>query len=202
MPRTGPRGGPLTRARIAEVADGLFRQHGFEAVTVAQIAQHAGVSSVTVFNHFPRKEDIFFDRAPEASELLRATVRDRRAEGLDVLTALQRATRRLLDEQHPLSGADPRSVDFFRIVAASPVLLSRAREVASELQSVLAEELRGDSSFTGDAGMFAALFIAGYAEVMVGTARRVIAGEAPDDLLGEHRARFERLFAALRDGVA
>ena len=66
MPRTGSRGGPQTRAKIAEVAAGLFLEQGFDAVTVADIAKAAGVSSVTVFKHFPRKEDLFLDRQNEA----------------------------------------------------------------------------------------------------------------------------------------
>ncbi|MGH8916994.1 MAG: TetR/AcrR family transcriptional regulator, partial [Actinomycetes bacterium] len=69
MPRTSERGGPQTRARIAEVAAGLFVERGYDAVTVAEIARQAGVSSVTVFNHFPRKEDLYLDRADDAAEI-------------------------------------------------------------------------------------------------------------------------------------
>jgi hypothetical protein len=36
----------------------------------------------------------------------------------------------------------------------------------------------------------------------VGTARRLIAGEPPGAVVDDHRARFERLFDALRSGVA
>src|SRR5689334_24521679 len=103
MPRAGERGGPQTRARIADVAARLFLERGFDAVTVAEIARVAGVSSVTVFNHFPRKEDLFLDRAADAVEVLRAAVRDRPA-GVDVVDSLRAATLRLVDERHPLSG--------------------------------------------------------------------------------------------------
>src|SRR4051812_20151864 len=71
MPRTDARGGPQTRARILEVSTRLFLERGYDAVTVADIARQAGVSSVTVFKHFPRKEDLFLDRADDAVELLR-----------------------------------------------------------------------------------------------------------------------------------
>ena len=50
--------------------------------------------------------------------------------------------------------------------------------------------------------MLAAFFIAGYATVMVETARRLIEGEPLTALLDGHHARFERLFDALRHGVA
>ena len=200
MPRTGERGGPQTRARISEVAARLFLERGFDPVTVAEVAREAGVSSVTVFNHFPRKEDLFLDRSADAVEFLRSAVRDR-ACGVDVVTSLRDTTLGLVDDRHPLSGVNDRSVPFFRTVAASPALIGRAREIASDLQRTLAEELERDPTFEGDETLLAAFFIAGYSTVMVETARRLVAGEPLSDLVDEHRARFERLFAALRNGV-
>lgn len=200
MPRTGERGGPQTRARILEVATRLFLERGYDTVTVAEVAREAGVSSVTVFNHFPRKEDLFLDRAVDAVELLRSAVRDR-APGVDVLASLRDATLRLFDARHPLSGVNDRSIPFFRTVAASPALVARAREIASDLQRTLAEELERDPTFEGDGTLLAAFFIAGYGTVMVETARRLIAGEPPSAVVDDPRARFERLFDALRSGV-
>ena len=200
MPRTSERGGPQTRARIREVANRLFIERGYDAVTVAEVAREAGVSSVTVFNHFPRKEDLFLDRTSDAVDLLRSAVRHR-AEGVDVLTSLRDQSMRLFEERHPLSGVDARSVGFFRTVAASPALVARAREIRSELQQILADELDRDESFTGDATLFAALFLAGYSSVLVETAQRVIAGASPDAVLDDHRDRLERMFDALRTGI-
>jgi AcrR family transcriptional regulator len=200
MPRTGERGGPRTRARISEVATRLFLERGYDAVTVAEVAREAGVSSVTVFNHFPRKEDLFLDRAVDADELLRSAVRDR-APGVEVLASLRDVTFRLFDARHPLSGVNDRSIPFFRTVAASPALVARAREIASDLQRTLAEELERDPTFAGDGTLLAAFFIAGYGTVMVETARRLINGETMSAVVDDHRARFERLFDALRGGV-
>jgi AcrR family transcriptional regulator len=200
MPRTGERGGPQTRARIADVAARLFLEQGFDAVTVAQVAREAGVSSVTVFNHVPRKEDLFLDRSVEADELLRSAVRDR-APGVDVVASLRDVVLRLVDDGHPLSGVNDRSTPFFETVAASPALLARAREIAADLQRTLAEELDRDPTFTGDGTLLAAFFVAGYGTVMAETARRRIAGAPPAVVVDEHRARLERLFDALRCGV-
>src|SRR6476469_6220129 len=132
MPRTGTRGGPQTRARILQVAARLFLERGYDTVTVAEVARVAGVSTVTVFNHFPRKEDLFLDRAVDAVEFLRSAVRDRAA-GVDVLASLRDTTLHLVDTGHPLSGVNDRSIPFFRTVAASPALVARAREIASDL---------------------------------------------------------------------
>ncbi|GAA3598311.1 TetR/AcrR family transcriptional regulator [Kineosporia mesophila] len=200
MPRTSTRGGPQTRARIAQIADKLFYEHGFENVTVAQVAKEAGVSSVTVFKHFPRKEDLFLDRSEDAVELLRSAVRDR-ATGTDVLESLRVMALGLTATSHPLSGLDPASDPFFATLAASPALIARARDIASDLQQTLTAELEQDGTFDGDAPLLAAFFIAGYSSVLVETARRRIAGASPERATDDHRTRLEGMFAALRNGV-
>ncbi|MEV6410705.1 helix-turn-helix domain-containing protein [Kribbella sp. NPDC051718] len=198
MPRTSARGGPQTRARILSVATTLFLERGYDPVTVAEIAREAGVSSVTVFNHFPRKEDLFLDRVDDAHEFLRAAIRDR-APGEDVLTSLQALTLHLADEKHPLSGLNDRSVTFFRTVAGSPALIARARELAADLQQTLTEELPQSSDT--DPALLSALFIAGYTTVLTETARHRLTDSPTATIEANHRARLDGLFTILREGV-
>jgi AcrR family transcriptional regulator len=200
MPRNAARGGPQTRARISDVATRLFLERGFDAVTVAEVAREAGVSSVTVFKHFPRKEDLLLDRADDATDLLRTAVRDRGE--VDVLTSLREAVLELADDRHALSGLKDRSVPFFVTVAASPALIARAREIADELQQTLTEELSGDAAFADDAALLAAFLIAGYTTVLTETARRLMAGATPDEVAEDHRASVDHLFDKLRHGFA
>ncbi len=47
-----------TRERIAEAGLSLFLQHGFEAVTLDQVALAADISRRTFFHYFDSKEDI------------------------------------------------------------------------------------------------------------------------------------------------
>jgi AcrR family transcriptional regulator len=47
-----------TRDRIRTCALDLFREQGYDATTVEQIAAAAGVSHMTVFRYFPAKEDV------------------------------------------------------------------------------------------------------------------------------------------------
>lgn len=66
-----------TRQLISDVATRLFLERGFDQVTVDEIATAADVGRMTVFNHFPRKEDMFFDRDEDGHELLREVLRQR-----------------------------------------------------------------------------------------------------------------------------
>jgi AcrR family transcriptional regulator len=49
-----------TRDHVRRTAQQLFAEHGFEAVTIADIASGADVAVQTVFNHFTTKEELFF----------------------------------------------------------------------------------------------------------------------------------------------
>ncbi|HYQ41677.1 MAG TPA: TetR/AcrR family transcriptional regulator [Polyangiaceae bacterium] len=131
-----------TRQRLSDVATRLFYERGFETVTVEAIAAAAGVSKVTVFNYFTRKEDLFFDRQDEVQELLREALASM-PKGESAIDALRRLVARLSAEKHPFSRIDGRTVEFFRVVAASPSLKARLREIEDETVDVLAVELAG-----------------------------------------------------------
>lgn len=78
-----------TRELIAETAKHLFRERGFDAVTVADVAAAAEVSPGTVFNYFPTKEDLFYGEMQSFEQKLCDAVRDRPL-GESVLMAFKR----------------------------------------------------------------------------------------------------------------
>ena len=77
-----------TRQAIRDVAQELFCTRGFDAVTIADIAQRSGVAVQTVFNHFATKEELFFDGRTPWVEGAANSVRNR-APGEPPLTALR-----------------------------------------------------------------------------------------------------------------
>jgi AcrR family transcriptional regulator len=65
------------RQRISNVATAMFLVHGFDNVTVAQIAAASEVSEQTVFNYFTTKESMFFDRSEPMINAVADAVRER-----------------------------------------------------------------------------------------------------------------------------
>jgi AcrR family transcriptional regulator len=65
------------RQQISNMATAMFLVHGFDNVTVARIAAACEVSEQTVFNYFPTKESMFFDRSESTITAVADAVRER-----------------------------------------------------------------------------------------------------------------------------
>ena len=89
-----------TRQAISDIATRMFVDRGFDEVTIAQVADAAGVAKMTVTNYFPRKEDLVFDRAEAIISGLASAVANR-ARGESMLAAARR------DYREAVARADP-----------------------------------------------------------------------------------------------
>ncbi|GAA4910478.1 TetR/AcrR family transcriptional regulator [Nonomuraea thailandensis] len=121
----------------------LFLQRGFDAVTVADVAREADVAVQTVFNHFPSKEDLFFQERDGYVSLPSRAVRSR-GTGETVAQALARGYLRLLGDYH-VAGLLLQSIDYQRTLDASPALRGRELELRQERESLLAAALAEDA---------------------------------------------------------
>ncbi len=184
-----------TRQHITDTATLLFRERGFDEVTVAEVAREAGVSTMTVFNHFPRKEDLLLDRIPETVDLVTRAVEER-AEGETPLAALRRLMLELVDQRHPLGAIGDTFVWLWRVVLGSAALRARAREGVEEVEAALAGAL--DRAGEPRARLTAALVVAGCRVAYVESAGRQLAGERADDVVADHRAAVGELFDVLQ----
>ncbi len=129
-----------TRQAISDVATRLFIERGFDRVTVDEIAEAADVGRMTVFNHFPRKEDLFFDREREMRELVVDAVR-RRPAGTGPIEATRLLAHRLIEQRHSLVPLDEGRSRFVEAVLASEALRARARQMRDDVVRVLAAAL-------------------------------------------------------------
>ncbi|AVG14830.1 TetR family transcriptional regulator [Chromobacterium vaccinii] len=129
-----------TRQSISNAATRLFLERGFEHVTIDEIAAAADVGRMTVFNHFPRKEDMFFDRDEEGRAILAQALRER-APGVSPIESLRRLAYRLLAEQSPYLRFSAESQGFIKTVEASETLKARARAIRDEIARAVAATL-------------------------------------------------------------
>jgi AcrR family transcriptional regulator len=106
-----------THAAIQREALRLFREQGYAATTVEQIAEAAEVSPSTFFRYFPTKEDVAlwdeFD--PMMVEAFRAQPAD-----LTPIQALRRAFRAIFDELSAEELAEQR--ERFQLILSTPEL--------------------------------------------------------------------------------
>lgn len=139
-----------TRQKISNVATRLFLEKGFEQVTVDEIAAAAQVGRMTVFNHFPRKEDMFFDREEEGLEMLRNAL-NLRDKNTGPLEALRRFAHQLVAQNSPLVAFSVAGQGFVSTIEKSEALKARARAIRDEFTLALAQALAVDSGFENDA---------------------------------------------------
>jgi AcrR family transcriptional regulator len=128
-----------TRQEIAEQAMGLFAKRGFDHVTVAEVAEAAGVSEKTVFNYFPTKEDLFWDEVPAREAAIVDAVRNRKP-GESIPAALERLQAGSSDRL-----SSPGFAVFARIIEESRALQAKELEIMARytdaLAGAIAEEL-------------------------------------------------------------
>ncbi len=163
-----------TRQGISDVATRLFLERGFDRVTVDEIAAAADVGRMTVFNHFPRKEDMFFDRDEEGRALLRDTLRQR-APGVAPIEALRRLAHRLAAERSPYLSFSPDGQGYIATIEGSETLKARARAIRDELARLVAATLAesvGRDPADPDADLAAGLLLATWTVAFIQAHRR------------------------------
>ena len=185
-----------TRQRIADRATVLFAARGFDNVTIAEIAEAADVSKVTVFNYFPRKEDMFFDRFPQVTELITNAVRS--CDGSPV-TAMRALITDLAAQRHPIGGLEDRYTHFWRTVLGSAALRARAREAVDEFTAQLAA-LIAETTDDPDPALTAAVVFATCRTVFVAHATRVLDGEPAAEVTPDYVAALGAAFDRLAAG--
>ncbi|WP_436981203.1 TetR/AcrR family transcriptional regulator [Streptomyces sp. enrichment culture] len=138
-----------TRQRISDIATGLFLARGFDAVTIAEIAEAADVSVNTVYNYFPAKEDLFFDREEEMVDRTAALVRDR-APGQSAADAVLGRLRQDIAERNLYAGIREGFGDFMRVVRESPALVARLMVLHHRIADRLRETLVAETGAAPD----------------------------------------------------
>lgn len=137
-----------TRRLVQAHAVRLFTDHGYDAVTVADVAEAAGVSAMTVYRHFPTKEDLVLIDQP--TQLI--------AEQVAASSATQPLVRRvggaLIEAATALTagggdepGANERFLlDCLRLMVSTPALRARHLDSQYALQQAIVDALGNDTT--------------------------------------------------------
>ncbi len=188
MPRTD-----AVRRRLQEAALELYADRGYDATTVAAIAQRADVTERTFFRHFPDKREVLFAGEGELTDVLRWAV-ERAPAGADAVhlarAGVLAVAGQLQDRRTELSRRES-------VVAAHTDLRQRERAKLAGWQQALDAALRQRGVAGDDAALTAGLVIA----VLEVTARSWLTGGGGDlpSLVGSALARAGRVLAPARD---
>jgi AcrR family transcriptional regulator len=164
-----------TRQAISDMATEMFAARGFDEVTIAQVAEAAGVAKMTVTNYFPRKEDLVFDRA-EAIVRGLADVIKARAPGESMLAAIRRDFADRVARADVTLGLS--SPAFARMIENSPALTSRGLEMIYQREHALGDAIAAETGVDDPQVRLVAALLASVHQVLYAEAsRRSQAGE-------------------------
>jgi AcrR family transcriptional regulator len=191
-----------TRRLIADTAQALFRERGFDRVTVAEVAATADVSEGTVFNYFPAKEDLFWS----GMEVFEARLVEEVASRPDGETVLDAFRKVVLDGIPRL--ADPSRAGVIAAarstIQASEGLRAREREIVARYTAELADVIAADTGARphDPEPLAAAAALMGAQRALVAFVHeRVAAGESGPKLAAAARAQARRVFSLLGEGL-
>jgi AcrR family transcriptional regulator len=138
-----------TRQALADAALRLFLEHGYDQVTVRDIAEAADVSTTTLFKHFPGKEALVFDEDAENEAALVAAVGDR-APGQSIFAALRDFLLRGI--------AGTGDIDaFIRLIEDTPELRAYSHRMWMRYEAALARAIAEQAGVPADDTSCAAL---------------------------------------------
>ncbi|KAB8164555.1 TetR family transcriptional regulator [Streptomyces sp. 3MP-14] len=182
-----------TRQHISDVATGLFLERGFDAVTVAEVAEAAEVSVNTVYNYFPAKEDLFFDREDEIVDRPSARVRQRRP-GQSAAEAIFDGMREDMDERPVNLGMVEGFEHFMSVVTNSSSLMARLMRMQFKTAFHLGRTLAEEAGCEPDdplPELVAAQLMAVHANLNQTVRRCAMAGRTVDEVKAELSRRLD-----------
>jgi AcrR family transcriptional regulator len=129
-----------TRQALIQAAMRLYREKGFEGVTIGAIAQEADVAPRTFFSYFETKEDVFLGRGDERLERLVEAIQSRgRRE--PILKAVQAVL--LQERERPRTPEATQGPDLSELLE-HPSIVGRLRQRWNRWEDLLAEAIAKD----------------------------------------------------------
>jgi len=189
------------RDAIAATARRLFAEHGFDAVTVAEVATAAEVSEKTVFNYFPTKEDLAFAGREEGIAQFVTAIAER-PPGSSVLDVFRAMTHTVLDVF--VAGGDEDLLAVAKIIRGSRALHERLT-VGWESGDAAITAVIAETSGAGDDDLLPAIVARTlwftHRSIFRAALTGLLAGEDPEQLAARLRVAADRAYDQLAGGL-
>jgi AcrR family transcriptional regulator len=176
-----------TRERLTRMAMALFRERGFEATTLDDIAAAADISRRSFFHYFASKEDVVFAWQEESTAALIAAVAARPATE-SMLTAAENAISAMIRQLKP-----GEAIAMAQLKRDNPALQARDQVKYEKLERALANALAKRAGHKPE--KLKARLVA-----MIATGAMRIGGElwTAEGAREKPEAQMKRTFAAIR----
>ncbi|MET8758043.1 TetR family transcriptional regulator [Lentzea sp. NPDC004782] len=143
---------PGTEDRLRRAALELYAEHGYDNVTITQIAERAGITRRTYFRYFPDKREVLFAGADQLPPVIIDAVL---ASGEDAALAVA------LDAARHVGGLlvarAEQTAERRAVIESSPELQERERTKSAAITAALAEGLVRRGIEAGEARLVARL---------------------------------------------
>lgn len=123
-----------TRQALVEAAWTLFRKKGYDATTIEEVAEAAGISKRTFFRYFPTKEAIVFHRSAERIAMLRALLA-RHGRGMEAVRGA------CLEMARHFAESREEVLEQYRLIESTPTLAMTEGEIDRKWIAAIAAAL-------------------------------------------------------------
>jgi AcrR family transcriptional regulator len=198
MPGTGLRELKKARARrhIADTAARLFAQHGYEHVSVADVAREAEVAEQTVYNYFPTKERLVTDRDQQIQDRLGDLIRAR-PPGVTPAAAIRGFVLRSVDTIRAIPPEIWRG-ELGYLAAISPAVHRLTLELADRQAAAIAGAISDTSPVPPEIAALQGIALAGVFQIIISEAgRRTLEGHSQASIANELYPMLERIMDEL-----
>lgn len=191
-----------TASRIWRVAVDLCSERGFDHVSVAEIAEAADVSKMTVFNYFGTKEGAIVSPMEEHVGDPARAVRERRP-GESAVAAMRGQFLGQIAGRDPSIGlsGDPRALKVRQLISETPTLAHRMVIFHMRSVQLLADALAEETDDLLLARVAAAQLIGARNALIVENHERTLAGDPLDEIAKGCAESAERVFGQVEKGL-
>ncbi len=185
-----------TRRHIADTAAGLFAAHGYEHVSVGDVAREAEVAEATIYNYFQTKEQLVTDRDQQVQDRLVQLIRSR-PPGTTAAAAIREFVLESVDAIRAVPAEIWRG-ELGYLAAISPTVHRLALELTDRQATALAGAISDSTAVPTEIARLQGIVLASVFGIIIDEAgRRTREGQSQAAIADELHTMVERILAEL-----